>query len=65
MRTTTIYTPLPAPDSVHKATRWPHGVLDAAHTVLIVAGCVVLGTLLLAVNLIAFPIRVARRLVRR
>lgn len=65
MRTTTIYTPLPAPDSVHKGTRWPYGVLGAAHSVLIVVGCVVLGALLLAANLIAFPIRLARRLVRR
>lgn len=65
MRTTTIHTPLHPADSIGTAHRASGGAVRAVQSVMIVAGCVALGVVLLIASLMTLPIRVARRLLRR
>lgn len=60
MRTTTIRTALHLADSDHAAPRSGGGFISVVQSVLIVAGCVVMGTLLLTAGLLAWPIRLLR-----
>lgn len=60
MRTTTIRTVLHLADSDPAAPRPGGTFMGVVQSVLIVAGCVVMGALLLIAGLLAWPIRLLR-----
>ncbi|WP_332714629.1 hypothetical protein [Pelagibacterium mangrovi] len=65
MRTTTIRTALHPADSDPAAPRPDSGFIGAVQSVLIVAGCVAMGALLLIAGLLAWPIRLLHHRLHR